>query len=279
MMWRAITLLILLLTAVPGRADVPLMGSDGSGRLCRPAISSAERSHAIPSHLLAAIAHVESGRKDPASGAFNPWPWTVNAEGQGYFYDSKAQAVAAVATMRRQGIRSIDVGCMQISLLHHPDAFPGLEQAFDPTANANYGAQFLNELHDKTNSWPKAVEFYHSATPELGQDYGRKVYAALPDEQRLAGLSPFDNLAAAWSATIPRSPFGGFRASPARVILLPATAQPGIGPGGIGPGGIGPRGTGLQASGQAGIGLGGSGLGRSLQSYRMTPVRLAFRAP
>ena len=144
----------------------------------------------------------------------------MNAEGQGYFYDSKAQAVAAVLGMQKQGIRSIDVGCMQISLLHHPDAFPSLEQAFDPAANADYGGRFLSQLHDQSNSWPRAVEMYHSATPDIGEEYGRRVYAALPEEQRLAGLMPTTGLesvrrtasvgefsATTLSATFIRSPF------------------------------------------------------------------------
>lgn len=215
----------------------------------------AERAYNIPTHLLAAIGRIESGRKDPASGAFAPWPWTVNAEGQGFFYDSKREAVAAVEGMRRQGMRSIDVGCMQINLMHHPDAFASLDQAFDPAANADYGARFLSQLHDKSNSWPRAVEMYHSATPEIGQEYGVKVYAALPSEEHLAGLIPPSALAAAWSATTAatatRSPFSSmaFRPSPARVIALPS------------------------------MGLGGTTPGRGLDSYRAAPIRLAFRSP
>ena len=45
---------------------------------------------------------------------------------------------------RAQGARSIDVGCMQVNLLHHADAFASLEQAFDPVANARYAADSCN---------------------------------------------------------------------------------------------------------------------------------------
>ncbi len=252
MIRRGLIVLFVLLAAWPCRADIPLLTGDVSGQLCRPAIGAAERTHNIPPHLLAAIGRIESGRRDPSSGAYNPWPWTVNAEGQGYFYDSKPQAVAAVQAMRQQGLRSIDVGCMQINLMHHPDAFASLEQAFDPVANANYGARFLTELHDKANSWPRAVELYHSATPEIGEEYGRRVYASLPTEQHVAELSPPTSLANAWSATLNRSsPFSSsFRPSPARVIMLPTS------------------------------GLGGGGTpGRGLDAYRAAPVRLAFRGP
>ena len=100
---------------------------------------------------------MESGRRDPVTGAVHPWPWTVNAEGQGFFYDTKAEAVAAVRAMQARGIRSIDVGCGQINLMHHPDAFPSLEVAFDPQANAAYAARFLKELFAQTGDWNKAT--------------------------------------------------------------------------------------------------------------------------
>jgi Transglycosylase SLT domain len=255
MAWRSVFPLLLVLTS-PAGATLPQLGALPASRLCRPAILAAERSFAIPDHLLAAIAHVESGRRDPVSGSFDPWPWTINADGQGSFYDTKAEAVAAVQAMRARGVRSIDVGCMQISLLHHPDAFASLDQAFDPSANATYGARFLTELHTKANAWPRAVELYHSATPELGQQYGRLVYAALPAEQRLAGSGPMDNLSAAWAATLNRaSVTAAFPPSPARIIS---------GGGGL-PG--------------AGAGAAMGGLGRGLDSYRSAPVRLAMRAP
>ncbi|HVZ08761.1 lytic transglycosylase domain-containing protein [Rhodopila sp.] len=256
----------------PARADLPAIGATPANRLCRPAILAAERAFGIPDHLLAAIARVESGRRDSASGTFDPWPWTVNADGEGSFYETKAEAIAAVRTMRARGVRSIDVGCMQISLLHHPDAFASLEQAFDPTANATYGARFLSELHARTNAWPRAVEMYHSATPELGQPYGRLVYAAQPAEQRLAGgPGLMQTLSAAWAATMNRaSVAAAFRPSPMRIIpLAGAPAAPS------------PAAAGAVRAGVPGGGMpGGVATGwRTLDSYRALPVRMAFRAP
>ncbi len=74
----------------------------------------------------------------------------MDAEGQGTFYDTKPQAIAAVRALQAGGVHSIDVGCMQVNLKHHPTAFGSLEQAFDPSANADYAAQFLVELHGQT---------------------------------------------------------------------------------------------------------------------------------
>ena len=90
---------------------------------CTAAIGTAEHTGDIPAGLLAAIGRVESGRADPTSGAVRPWPWTIDADGAGHFFATKAEAVAAVTELRAQGVLSIDVGCMQINLMHHPAAF------------------------------------------------------------------------------------------------------------------------------------------------------------
>jgi hypothetical protein len=231
------------------RTGINPVVSQPAGEACRRAVAAAERAHGIPVHLLAAIARVESGRRDQSSGTFDPWPWTINFDGQGSFYDNKMQAVAAATLMRPQVTKSIDIGCLQISLTNHPSAFPTMEQAFDPFANADYGARFLVQLFEKTGSWPKAVEWYHSATPELGHDYGLKVYAALPEETRQATIADPSPLAAAWGATLGHSssaisPFGQ---SPPHML---------------------PRVTGLG---------GEPAPGRTLDSYRTNPVRLSFR--
>ncbi|MFC7556173.1 hypothetical protein ACFQU7_33985 [Pseudoroseomonas wenyumeiae] len=92
--------------------------------LCRPAAMAAEIDAELPQGVLLAIAHVESGRRDPASGATIPWPWTINAEGVPMVFNTREEAVAAVQELQGRNIRSIDVGCMQVNLQHHPDAFP-----------------------------------------------------------------------------------------------------------------------------------------------------------
>jgi hypothetical protein len=154
------------------------------GLQCRQAVIAAGHSAAIPDHLMSSIARVESGRRGP-DGQIQPWPWSINVEGADHVFDTQAQAIAAVQQYQAQGIRSIDVGCMQVNLLHHPQAFASLEQAFDPAGNATYAAHFLRQLFDQTGSWPKATAAYHSATPELGNAYQQKVASVMADETRL----------------------------------------------------------------------------------------------
>ena len=149
MNWRIVPALLALLAPFDVLADIGYVPGQATNQLCRQAIAAAERAHGIPAHLLAAIARVESGRRDQASGRFNPWPWTTNVDGVGAFYETKAQAVAASVSIRPKVVRSIDVGCMQISLTYHPDAFSSMDQAFDPASNAEYGARFLSQLFEK----------------------------------------------------------------------------------------------------------------------------------
>lgn len=174
--------LFCLVLLFPGLAAAQTALPVMTAHACRLAMRVAERSYGIPPNLLAAIGRVESGRRDPATGAEHAWPWTINMDGAGLYYDSKAQAVAGARAMRPAVTRSIDVGCMQISLTAHPDAFPSLETAFDPAANVDYGARFLLALFQKTGAWAKAVELYHSATKELGQPYQARVFATWREE-------------------------------------------------------------------------------------------------
>ena len=78
--------------------------------------------------------------------------------------------------MQAKGIRSIDVGCMQVNLMHHPNAFASLDQAFDPVSNTAFAARFLNELYRRTRSWPKSIAAYHSDTPHIAEDYQRRAW-------------------------------------------------------------------------------------------------------
>ena len=168
-----IALLFALITRV--EASQPTGIAD---TFCKTAIHAEERRSGIPKRLLEAIASVESGRWDQASKANIAWPWTVTAEGEGKFYPSRGAAIEAVEMLQRRGIVNIDVGCMQVNLGYHPQAFDSLTQAFDPVSNVAYAAKFLKELRLQRRSWDKAVRYYHSSDPERQRYYRGKVYKA-----------------------------------------------------------------------------------------------------
>jgi hypothetical protein len=168
----------LALDATPFSAE-----SGAAGQLCRAAVAVAEREARLPARLMAAIAKVESGRRDPVTGTTEPWPWTINAEGRGSFFPTKAAAIAAVQELRARGVRSIDIGCMQVNLRHHPNAFATLDAAFDPLTNARYAARFLTELQSTRPDWLDAAAGYHSQTPQFAAPYRARVAAAWGAEQ------------------------------------------------------------------------------------------------
>jgi hypothetical protein len=161
--------------AIPAMADQPF---DNQKTICADAIDAEERRSRIPGRLMAAIAAVESGRWDRETGANIAWPWTVTSGGEGKFYPTKQAAIRAVETLQRRGVRNIDVGCMQINLGYHPDAFGSLEEAFDPATNVAYAAAFLHRLKARTRGWLQAVRFYHSSDPDRQRYYGNKVFKA-----------------------------------------------------------------------------------------------------
>lgn len=145
---------------------------------CASAIAVVEQNSGLPPGLLLSIALVETGRAMPGVGGMQPWAWSWNAGGRGGVATSKAAAVAAVTSLRAAGVTSIDVGCMQINLLHHPTAFESLDEAFDPIANVRYAAAFLLQLRARLPDWEAAIRRYHSGNAERGEAYQRRVALA-----------------------------------------------------------------------------------------------------
>jgi hypothetical protein len=147
--------------------------------ICTVAAQQYEKKYQIKKHLLSTITSVETGRWDKERQRTMAWPWTVNAQGKGYFFDTKQEAVAEVKRLQAAGVKSIDVGCMQINLAHHSDAFANLDDAFNPYKNMEYGAQFLKKLYaQKGNDWNKAATAYHSSVPQKAEKYAQRLSQA-----------------------------------------------------------------------------------------------------
>ncbi|WP_158928030.1 transglycosylase SLT domain-containing protein [Acidisphaera sp. S103] len=174
--------------------------------LCKAAVRTAEARHRLPSGLLFAISKVESGRFDPTVNRVEPWPWTVQAEGRGIYFDSKVQAVRWVEDAMARGVTSIDTGCLQVNLFYHPHAFTTLEDAFDPERNADYAARFLLQLYAAAGDWRQAEGFYHSQTVALATSYRDRVDRVLGGQTLTWSAKPkppttLDRLGDAWRAT------------------------------------------------------------------------------
>ena len=165
-----------------------------------------ELADGLPRAIVAAVAMAESGRYNRSARTRRAWPWTINAQGRSYYFDSKAEAVRFTRHLLSSGIRSIDVGCMQVNLRYHPNAFENLQAAFDPATNVAYAAEFLLRLHHRLGSWPDAVSHYHSGEPSRHRPYFRRVIGIWKKERaRLADAlytSSTHNVAAAKNAAV-----------------------------------------------------------------------------
>lgn len=149
---------------------------DPSG-LCDRAAAAAAQGTGVPIDILLAITRVETGRGDRAT--LKPWPWAINADGHGTFFDTKDQAVAAATAHLTDGTGTFDVGCFQLNIRWHGAAFANLSDMFNPEANALYAARFLTQLHQESGDWAKAVAAYHSRTQGLADQYLSQVKAVL----------------------------------------------------------------------------------------------------
>ena len=226
---RALLLASLAMTcAVPPadaawRARRPHPVSTDPATLCEQAIATAEDRYETPPALLTAISLVETGRPD--RGRDRAWPWSVDVDGTGYMFPTRDAAAGFARTALLAGAQSVDVGCMQVNLEQHPDAFRSIDEGFDPRRNVDYATRFLLSLHagPARSVWATAVGFYHSQTPAIAAPYQARVLA-IHDTIAPSGAPPLDDGAAnakprtarrhtrldalqqAWAATLPSAP-------------------------------------------------------------------------
>jgi hypothetical protein len=171
---------------------------------CERVAEEASRRSGVPISVLKAISLTETGKR--IGGELRPWPWTVNMEGAGHWFDTLDEARAYVFKEFKRGARSFDVGCFQINYKWHNQAFSSIDEMFDPLANALYAAKFLSELHAEKGSWDGAAGAYHSRTREYAERYSarfaelRQRYLATDGAGEIAALStapapmPYDDI-------------------------------------------------------------------------------------
>lgn len=155
-------------------AFLMLIASDVSARtdptvVCDHVAQVAAERVGVPVTVLQAITRTETGRNK--NGAFGPWPWTVNMEGKGVWFETIEDARVYVFKNFKRGARSFDVGCFQINYKWHHKGFSSIDEMFDPTSNALYAARFLKQLYAEYGNWSDAAGAYHSRTPEHANRY------------------------------------------------------------------------------------------------------------
>lgn len=178
-------------------------GSNDTAALCEDAARIAADETGVPLNVLMAIALSETGRT--ISGRFQPWPWTVNSEGVGKWFESPQEALRFATTEQQSGKKSFDVGCFQLNYRWHGQAFQSVDHMFDPRSNARYAARFLTELYAETGNWQDAAAFYHSRTPEYANKY-RARFSRILARLGQQSQSPVDDGGARRTKTDPVAP-------------------------------------------------------------------------
>lgn len=159
---------LIVCLCAPARANL----DPAQTALCYKAIQSASRQLGTPPDVMLAITLTETGKK--IAGRIQPWPWTVNMEGKGFWFSTRAEALAYVRKRHAEGARSFDVGCFQINYKWHHQHFGSIEDMFDPKINASYAARFLNSLYGEKGTWSAAAGAYHSRTPSFANRYAKR---------------------------------------------------------------------------------------------------------
>jgi hypothetical protein len=122
---------------------------------------------------LHAIALTESGHDH------EPWPWTLNVAGTGYYFVDRESAWQAARLLETHHVDNFDIGLMQINWHYHKRRFRSTWQALDPAVNYRVAETILNEHLQETKSLSLAIAHYHSKNPREGQPYLRKVLSIL----------------------------------------------------------------------------------------------------
>ena len=169
---RILILTSLMLCSIPAfAADREITESQKCSRM----FSYFENRYNLPKDILHSISLQETRKPHSRHQIGVVWPWTINVEGKGFHFKTKKDAVRFVKDQLKKVKESIDVGCMQINLKYHPDAFASLDQAFSPRKNIAYAAQLLQSHYERLRNWDKAVGQYHSSTHDRASTYQASV--------------------------------------------------------------------------------------------------------
>lgn len=139
--------------------------------------------YGIPYVIFYAVLLAESGMRDPETGRFRPWPWTLNIGGKEARFGSREAAAETLRDTLESGRRNVDIGQAQINYLYNAQMLPrSLYAALDPETNLGVAAGILRrELRRcATPDWWCAVARYHSPGPSTAQrrraaDYVQRV--------------------------------------------------------------------------------------------------------
>jgi soluble lytic murein transglycosylase-like protein len=131
-------------------------GARSQALVCEREMTRAAAKYDVPLGVLYAVGLTETGRRGSLS------PFALNIEGPSYFPADLAEAMQRFNEAQREGVKLIDIGCMQINHLYHASHFRSVAEMFDPHQNVDYAARYLKELKTQEGSWTLAAARYHA---------------------------------------------------------------------------------------------------------------------
>lgn len=144
---------------------------------CRYQAHVTEVEHGLPKFILSAISFTESSES----------PWVLNVQGTPFRFKTKTAAVLKAKSLIREGVTNFDLGCMQVNYGYHGHNFRSVEDMLDPRQNMRYAANFIKKMYEETNSWKRAVAYYHSRAEKIGGRYSDLVHSKWNDMKILYG--------------------------------------------------------------------------------------------
>lgn len=142
-----------------------------------PAFYRASAEKHVPADLLYAI-NLQESQLPTNMGRIVPWPWTVNWQGRGYRFKTRAEMYQFCQKLLAKGYRSFDIGSSQVNWLYHSDRFGNdLWKATDPMTNLLAAADYLYERYQVTGDWWQATGDYHNPNDAArASSYRKSVY-------------------------------------------------------------------------------------------------------
>ncbi|MGF0537368.1 transglycosylase SLT domain-containing protein [Agrobacterium sp. ES01] len=147
---------LLLATLAALALITSISDAQASTGACEREIQAAAAKYGIPEGILYSVGLTETGRKGSLQ------PFAMNIDGRAVFMASRDEALRVFDNAKHKGAKLIDVGCMQINQHYHGENFASVSAMFEPRANVEYAAKFLNQLHKRHETWTMAVARYHA---------------------------------------------------------------------------------------------------------------------
>jgi hypothetical protein len=194
--------------------------------LCDDAARFASQSTGVPLSVLRAVALAETGQTKFDKDYYSAWPWTVQSGQKGHWFDNENAAIQFVQSLMAEQRTNIDIGCFQLNMRWHGQAFQSLDDMFSPRNNALYAAQFLQKLYSQTGDWRAAVGRYHSSDGDRAEAYVLRLKRLF--ESHLAGQTAPDQSPPTQRI---RPPLQRFSLSGAQgpILLISTEARPFLG--------------------------------------------------